>query len=223
MAGEGGEGLGALQEVQERGANVSGTLDLLKLELVAPDDDRPPDELVGGDDDGDHDEQAPGHGGLVAGAGCRLQERSQAGETKVARAEDEHLTGHEEKPAAGDRNHGIPDKSDGGVRQFELQETLQRGKLVDGCRLGEFARDRLNRRVEGEGHVPHLASKDQDDGTHLDADLARGEKCHHGEHDAREEAEDGDGLQYVEGGDHEGFYPRAVSGGVAVGDCKNER
>ncbi len=50
---------GVLQQMQQRGADARGGLDLLELELVAPRDHRPPDELVGGDDDGDHGERGP--------------------------------------------------------------------------------------------------------------------------------------------------------------------
>ncbi len=56
--------------------------------------------------------------------GGGLQIGAEAGQAEVAIAEDEHLAGHEEEPAAGDRDHGVPDQSDGGEGQLQLPEAL---------------------------------------------------------------------------------------------------
>ena len=88
--------------------------------------------------------------------------------------------------------------------------------------FAQLARDALERGVEAEGHVPDLAGEDEQDGAHLDAELARGKQRDHRQHDAGKKAEHRDGLQDVEHGDHEGFDPRVIGGEVAVADGEDE-
>ena len=126
-----GEGVRLGEQVQDRRGDALAALHLLELELVAPGDERTPDELVGGDDDGDHGGEAPGDGDAVAGVGGGLEVGAEAGQAEVARAEVEHLAGHQEEPSAGDRHDGVPDEADGGVGQLQLDEALQAREAVD--------------------------------------------------------------------------------------------
>ncbi len=217
------DGGGLLEQMQQRGADAGFGFDLLELEAVAPRNDGSPDELIGGDDDEHHGGKSPGHGGSVVRRGGRLEVGAKAGQAEVAGAEDEHLAGHEEEPAAGDRDHRVPDEADGGERELELDEALEGRELVDTGGFGEFLWDAFDGGVEGEGHVPDLAGEDQQDGAHFDADLARGKEGDHGEHDAGKEGKHGDGLEDIEGGKHEGLDARVVGGDVAVSYGEDER
>ena len=187
----------AADEMEQCGLRGAGAFDLLKLELVRPNDDRPPNELIEENDDGDHGGEAPKNRTRVAVARGGLEEGAKAGEAKVTLAEDEHLAGHEKKPAAGDGHHGIPDQTDGGEGQVEFGETLPAAEMINDGHLVEFTRNGFQRGIKAEGDVPHLARKDEQDGTELDAELAMRKDRHHGQHDSGQEAEHGDGLQDV--------------------------
>jgi len=206
------------------GINVSGagTFDLFELEFVRPNDDGPPYELIEENDDRDHRRDAPENRAGVAMARRRLKKRAKAGEAKVAIAEDEHFAGHEKKPAAGNGHHGIPDEADGGKGKVELGEALPAAKTIDDRGFVEFARNGFERGIKTEGDVPDLARKDEQDGAELDAELAVRKNCHHGEHDSRQEAEHGDGLENIQQRNHDDFGAPGAGRDVAVGQSKNQ-
>ena len=80
----------------------------------------------------------------------------------------------------------------------------------------------LQRGIEAERHVPHLAGEDQHDRTQLHAQLPGGEQRHHGQHHAGQEAQHRDGLQNIQHGDHHRLHALVVSGDVAVGDGEDQ-
>src|ERR1700733_4476435 len=88
------------------------TLNLLELELVAPGDERPPDELVRCDDNEDHHGQPPGYGDSVSLIGGCLKVRAEPGQAEVTRAKVKHLAGHQEEPGTRNRHDGVPYKAD---------------------------------------------------------------------------------------------------------------
>ena len=203
-----GRGLRRLERrssVENGRGDAVGGFDLLEFEFVAPGDERPPDQLVGGDDDEDHDDKAADQGVNVAGVGGGLQIAAQAGELEVAVAHGEHLAGDEGEPAAGDGDDGVPDQADGGVGHFKLPEALPGGVAIDARGFDHLPGNALERGVEAEGQIPDLAGEDQQDDAHFDAELMAGNQSDHGQHHAGEKAEDGDGLEDVEDGDHPGF------------------
>ena len=159
---------------------------------------------------------------VISSAGGGLQIGAEAGEAEVVLAQHEHLAGHEEEPAAGDGDHRVPDQADGGVGKLKLDEALPAGEFVDLRRFAQLAGNALDGGVEAEGHVPDLAGEDEDNRTHLQADLAGRKERDHGEHDAGKKAEHRDRLQDIEARDHEGFHALAVGGDVAVADGEEE-
>src|SRR5579862_7474222 len=161
-------------QVEHPGVRGVGALDLLDFEFLGPRDDRTPEELIEENDDGDHGGHAPKDGARVSGAGCGLEIRSEAGQAEVARAEHEHLAGHEEEPAAGDRHHGVPDQTDGGERKLHLDETLPPTEVVDSRGLAHLFWNAFERSVEAEGHVPDLAGEDEEDRSGFDSELTAG-------------------------------------------------
>ena len=219
MVGEEG---GALEEFEDGRGDAVGGLDLFEFELVAPGDEGAPDELVGGDDDEDDDGDAGEQGAEVAGGGGGLEVAAEAGELEVAVAHGEHFAGDEGEPSAGDGDDGVPDEADGGVGHFELPEALPGGVAVDAGGFEHLFGDGFEGGVEAEGEVPDLAGEDEEDDAEFDAELVAGDEGDHGEDDGREEAEDGDGLEDVEGGDHPGFDAGIVGGDVSVGDGEGE-
>ena len=178
--------------------------------------------MIEQDNHRDHSGDAPQNRPCVAGAGGCLQIGSQAGKTKVARAQHEHLAGHEEKPSPGHRHHGIPDQADRGKGQFHLDETLPPAESIGGGRLAHFLGNALERCVEAESHVPDLAGEDQKDRPDLDSELSAGKQRHHRQHHARQEAEHGDGLQHVEQGNHEALSFGIVGGDISVNQREGE-
>ncbi len=193
-----------------------GAFDLRDLELLRPGNHRTPDKLVEQHDDRNHGGDSPQDRRRVSGTGGGLEGRSQAGQAEIARTQHEHFAGHQKKPATGDRHHGVPDQADGGIRQFHLNEALPPAEAIDLCRFAHLVRNALERSVKAEGHVPHLAGKDEQDCPRFDPQLPAGKQGHHGQHDARKEAEYGNGLQNVEQRDHEPLSPWVVRRDVAV-------
>jgi len=59
----------------------------------------------------------------------RLKKRAKAGEAKVAIAEDEHLAGHEKKPAAGD-----------GIIEFQTRPMVEKGRSSSAKRCQRLKR-----------------------------------------------------------------------------------
>src|SRR6202034_3281858 len=98
---------------------------LLEFEFVGPRDGGAPNQLIDEYHHTDHRGDAPGDGSSVARTGGRLQVRSEARQAKIALAEHEHFASHQEEPAAGYRDHGVPHQSDGALRQFQLQKSLE--------------------------------------------------------------------------------------------------
>src|SRR5260370_1548455 len=212
----------AADEIEQSGLRGAGTFDLFELEFVRPNDDGPPNELIEENDDGDHRGDAPQNRARVAMARRRLKKRAKAEEAKVAIAEHEHLAGHEKKPATGDGHHGIPDEADGGEGKVELGEALPAAEAINNRGFVEFARNGLERGIKTEGDVPDLARKDEQNGTELHAELAVRKNRHHGEHDSRQEAEHGDGLENIQQRNHDDFGAPGAGRDVAVGESKNQ-
>src|ERR1039457_1153331 len=71
-AGNGTEESRPFEQLQNRGGDAIGGLDLLEFELVAPGDKGTPDQLVGGDDDEDYDRETGNEGAHIAGVGGGL-------------------------------------------------------------------------------------------------------------------------------------------------------
>src|SRR5712664_4333416 len=208
--------------IEQRGLRSAGTFDLLKLELVRPNDDGPPNKLIEENDDGNHRGDAPENRTGVAMARRRLKKRPKAGEAKVALAEDEHFAGHEKKPAAGDGHHGIPNKTDGGKRQVEFGEALPAAEAIDDRGFVEFAWNGFQRRIKTERDVPNLTRKNEQNGAEFGAKLAVRKNRDHGEHDSRQEAEHGDRLKNIQQRNHDDFGAPGAGGDVAVGQSKNQ-
>ncbi len=161
-------------------------------------------------------------GSDVAGVGGGLHVAAEAGELEVAVAHGEHFAEHEGEPAAGDGDDGVPDEADGGVGHFKLPEALPGGVAVDARGFEHLFGDGFEGGIEAEGQVPDLAGEDEEDDGELDAELVAGDERDHGEDDGRKEAEDGDGLEDVEDGDHPAFDAGIVGGDVAVGDGEDQ-
>src|SRR5216684_2123950 len=212
----------AADKMEQSGLRGAGTFDLLKLELVRPNDDGPPNELIEENDDGNHRGDAPENCAGVAMARRRLKKRAKAGEAEVAIAENEHLAGHKKKPAAGDGHHGIPDETNGGEWKVELGEALPAAETKDDRGFVELAGNGFQRGIKTESDVPDLAREDEQDGTEFDAELAVRKDRDHGEHDSRQEAEHGDGLENIQQRDHDDFGAPGAGGDVAVGESKNQ-
>ena len=109
--------------------------DLLEFEFIRPGDDRPPDQLIEKNDDGDHGGESPKNRARIAVARGGLQKRAEAWQAEIAIAENKHFAGHQEEPAAGDGHHRVPDEADGGVRQIQLDESLPAAEAVNNGRF----------------------------------------------------------------------------------------
>ena len=158
----------------------------------------------------------------IAGVGRGLQIRTQSGQAQVAIVEHERLARHQEKPSAGHRHHGVPHQPDGRAGQLQLGEALPPAQPVNAGRLHQFVRNILGGRVHAEGHVPHLAGEDQQDGAELHAELPRGKQRHHGHHHGRQKTQHRDGLQGVEQRNQDALGAGVVRGELAIGDGKDQ-
>ena len=212
-----------VHDVEEPGGRRVGAFYLLHLEFFGPCNHWSPHELVEQHNDGDHGSDAPQDRLSVASARSSLQIRTQSRQTKVAVAEDEHLARHQEKPAARDRHHRVPHQSDRRVWQLELGEALIPVEAIDLGGFAHVARNALQRRVEAEGHVPDLAGEDEQDCSHLDADLMMRKQRHHRQHHAWQEAEHWNRLQNVEQRNHNALGARIVGSDVSVNQREGER
>ena len=151
------------QQIQDRRPGRLGRIDLLELELLAPGDDRAPDQLVHQHDHRDHRGQSPEIGSRIARVGGRLKVGTKAGQSKVAVAQHEHFACHQEKPPAGHRHHRVPDQTDGRIRQFQLDESLPPAQAIHVRRLPQLAGNVLDGGIDAERHVPDLPREDQQD------------------------------------------------------------
>src|SRR5580704_6629546 len=130
-------------QMQNRRSDALAAFNLLELELVAPGNEGTPDKLVGSDDDQDHYRQTPGDGDAIASVGGGLKVGAEAGKAEVTRTEVEHLARHKEEPCAGDGHDGVPDETDGGVGQLQLEKPLDAREAIDSGRFHQFLRDAL--------------------------------------------------------------------------------
>ena len=158
--------------------------DLLEFKFFRPGDHRAPDELVRQHNHAHHGGNSPNDRACVAGICGGLKIGTQARQPKIAVSQHEHFAGHQEKPSAGHGHHRIPNESDSGVGQFHLHKTLPPAPAIDFSNFAHLARYGFQGGIKAEGHVPDLAGKNQKDGAELDAELARGKKGHHGQHNA---------------------------------------
>ena len=213
---------GAAEQIENRRPRKIGGFYLLEFEFFSPGDYGAPDELVHQHDHPDHAQQAGNDGTSVAVVGGGLQVGTKAGQTQVPIAEDEHLAGHQKKPAAGDGHHRVPHQADGGIGQFHLDEALPPTPAVNFRGFLHLARNVFERGVETEGHVPNLAGKNQKDRTELDAQLARWKQGNHGHHYRRKKTEDRDGLQGVQKREHVALGAGVVSGDVTVDEGEGQ-
>src|SRR5260370_29333681 len=74
------------KKINQRVLLNAGALNLFELELVSPNDDRPPNNLIEKNDDGEHTGEAPQNRAGVAVARGGLQERPKARKATVAAA-----------------------------------------------------------------------------------------------------------------------------------------
>src|ERR1035441_818516 len=161
----------SLDDIEEPGAWRVSTFYLLHLEFLGPSDDWTPHDLIEQHNHQDHDSDAPENSLRVARTRRGLQVRAQPGQAEVARAQHEHLAGHEKEPAARNRHHRIPYQANGSIRKLELRESLIPAEAVNLGGFAHVARNALQRRIEAEGHVPYLPGENQQDRPHFDADL----------------------------------------------------
>jgi hypothetical protein len=185
VTAEAGKSVRLRDQMQNGRGDALAAFDLLEFELVAPGDEGAPEKLVCGDDDEDHHHEPPGDGDAIACVGGGLEVGAEAGKAKVARTKVEHLARHQEEPGARDGHDGVPDETDCRVGQLQLEETLDPREAVDSRRFHQFLRDALERGVEAEGHVPYRAREDEDDRSHLNAELPGREQRDHGQHHGR--------------------------------------
>jgi hypothetical protein len=210
----------ATDDMEQTGLRGAGAFNLLEFEFIRPDDDGPPDELIEQDDDGDHRGNAPENRARVAMAGRGLQERAQAGEAEVVRAKHEHFASHQEKPAAGDGHHGIPDETDGGKRKVELGEALPAAEAIDDRGLMQFARNGFQRRIETESNIPDLPGEDEQDAAEFYAEFAVGKDGDHSEHHAGKKTQHRDGLENVQERNHDDFGAARACGNVTISESE---
>ena len=199
-----------------------GGFNLLEFELVAPGNQGAPDKLVGRHHDQNHHRDSTQQRAHIARVGRRLHVTAQAGKLEVTVSHGEHLAEHQGEPAAGHRNNRIPHQPDGGIGHFQLPEALPSRKAVDVRGLDHLPRNGLERRVETERQVPNLTGEDEENDPHFDAQLMSWHQRHHGQHHRRQKTQHRYRLQDVENGDHPGFDPRMVRGGIAVTDGKDQ-
>ena len=200
----------------------SADFHLFELELVAPGNQRPPDELIGGHHDENDGDDSADQRANVAGVGRGLDIAAEAGKLEVDPVQRKHLAGHESEPAAGDRDDGVPHQADGGVGHLKLPEALPGGIAIDARGLDHLARNGFQRRVETECEIPHLPGEDEQDDAHLNAQLMVREQRDHRQHHRRQKAEHGDGLQNVENRDHPCLNACIVGGDVSVSDGEDQ-
>ncbi len=118
---------GAADEAQDGGAVLELGLGVLHLELVGPDDERAPDELVDGHDHEDHRDDGVELRPVVVLLLGHAHVGTEAGHAIVFVAEVERLDDREEEPAAGDGDHAVINEALGGEGKLDVDEALPGG------------------------------------------------------------------------------------------------
>ena len=186
-AAHGGDQARAAKPVEDPGGHDRLLAPFLDAELLGPDDDRPPEELIEGDDHQHHGEHGPTHGvdaALFDGDG---HVRADAGEAEVFVAELEGFGDHQKEPAAGHAHHAVPDEAHRGEGELDPFEALPPVEAVDRGDVLLIGGNGAERVVEAEGHVPGLAGEDHEDGGELEADVVAREEGVEGEQQAGQE------------------------------------
>jgi len=135
----------------------------------------------------------------------------------------DRLARGEEEPAAAEAHHRVPDKANRSGRDLELHEALPGREAVGGRRFDEVLRQRAQRLVEREGHVPRLTREDREDRRGLQAEQTAVEERDEAGDGDRQKAEDGDRLQDVEQRDQQALCVTVTRRGIAVRQREDER
>ncbi len=211
-----------LQQMQQRRTHPRRTLHLFKFELVAPCNHRPPDQLIGRHNNCNHGQQAPRNRNIISRPRRRLQIRAKPRQPKVPRPQNKHLARHQKKPSTRNRHHRVPHQPNRRIRQFQLHQPLQSRKLIDARSLRELSRNALDRGIKTERHIPNLAREDQQNRTHLHANLPRRKQRHHRQHHPRQKTQHRNRLQNIQPGNHQRFNPLVVGRHISIADGKNQ-
>ncbi len=157
----------------------------LDPELAGPGDDRPEQQLIVQQDDDRHGQDGGADRRPVPFV-VRLGDiGADAGQRDRRVAYSDRLRRDDEKPSARHRHHCVPDEVGHRERRLELPELLPTGQAKAACDLLQIGRDGAQRLVEGESHIPGLASEDGEDRRQFRTQRIAGEEA--------EEEGDGEG------------------------------
>ena len=106
---------------------------------------------------------------------------------------------------------------------LELAEDSPLRKLMNGGHFAERLRNGLEAAVEAERHVPHLAREDHHDAGDFEPQFVPRKEGHQRQHQARQEAQDGNRLQHVEDRNHDRLGPAIMGGIRSVNEREGQR
>ena len=155
---------------------------------------------------------------LMRGRGSK---RAYARQRILALPDREDLGSDEEEPATAETHHAVPDQWESPRRCVELPKPLPPREPHRPRRLVEVPRLRDERLVERERHVPHLAGEDREHGGAFQAEHRAGEQGDPQRQGYRKEAENRNGLQYIEDGDHDPLGAPHTGGNRRIHKRKN--
>ena len=171
---------------------------VFNLKLSRPYDQRPPHKAVRRQDHQAHRRNSRDLSITVAASDCCAHVRSQAGKLEVLVSKSEGFIDREKEPSARHGDHAVVDQPLSGERQLDLPETPHRPKAADPSQLPQLVRDRLERIVVAENHVPNLRRKDHQHAGEFETKVAFGKQVDQREHETGHEPEYRYALQNIE-------------------------
>ena len=213
----------APQKIEEPGRIVAFAGSLFGAEFLGPNDDRPPQKLVEADDHQRHRQDRPELRGDISLVGRTLHVRADARQSKRFLFQLESFARIEEEPPSRHAHHAVPDEPQCGKGELQLRESIEPREAIDRRHLALFQRDRHQRVVEAEGHVPRLTREDEQDRRNLEADVVRRKQRAEQQQNARHERKHRNRLQNVEHRQQHRRGPLVFRGPVAVDEREPQR
>ncbi len=195
----------------------------LDPESRAKGDQRPEQQLVIGDNDGQHGKDGREHGidALFLDGEGEIGADPRQFDRRVA--DRDRLGCDDEEPAARHRHHHVPDQPRHREGRFQLPEPLPPREAETTRDFDQIARHAAQRLIEGKGHIPGLRGEDREDGGAFGAQHRSGKKPKKKRHREREKPEDRHRLQDVEQRDEDEIRAPAFGGERRIGECEDER
>ena len=211
------------EDVQDPGLGRRDPCFLLEPKTIRPGNQRSEEQLIVDQDDHQHRADRPSDRGEVAPLDGESDVRANARQHDRGVADSNCLRSHDKEPAARHRHHHVPNELRHRKGHLDPPEAHPWGKPEGARCFEQLGRDRPQRLVEAERHVPGLAREDGEDRRELRPENAIRRQRHEKDDGNRDEAEDRDRLKNVEQRQEQQLGPSALRRQGRIGEGEQQR